>query len=270
MSSPVLLGALLERGYRVRPSAYVEESWLLVRQRLVGFVLFGVLASGISLIAAVFLGLLPFIGGFVGQAVTTSLMAGYLYAARVLDQKKPWAFSIFFKPTEKFVPILFYTMFLNLLIVLPVLLFFVLIFGLSTDAFFDLLALENAAAYLDRLGGLDILMAALFLMGFMIYLFVSYVLVLPFIVFEEVSFWQAMEASRQLVGRQFGAVLSLLLLLLLLNLAGALFFFVGLFITIPVSQVAYYCFYKDLLTQAAPHERYSGKFGEDTPLDAGI
>jgi uncharacterized membrane protein len=66
-----------------------------------------------------------------------------------------------------------------------------------------------------------------------IYLGVAYLFVIPLIVDKEMHFWQAMETSRKLIGKKWFSFFGLIILLALLNLAGALALLIGLLVTIP-------------------------------------
>jgi uncharacterized membrane protein len=69
-----------------------------------------------------------------------------------------------------------------------------------------------------------------------IYLIVSYLFAIMFVVDRGLDFWPAMETSRRSVQPVWFKVFGLFLLLLLLNLAGALLLGVGLLISIPLSH----------------------------------
>ncbi len=68
-----------------------------------------------------------------------------------------------------------------------------------------------------------------------IYLAVSYVFVMPLIVDRRMDFWQALEASRKVATKRWFRLFGFLLLVLLVNLAGALAALVGLLVSVPVS-----------------------------------
>jgi hypothetical protein len=71
-----------------------------------------------------------------------------------------------------------------------------------------------------------------------VYLAVAYVFNFPLIVDRKIDFWQAMELSRRVVTRHWFSIFGFLLLLLLINVAGALLFGVGLLVSVPVTFCA--------------------------------
>ncbi len=79
-----------------------------------------------------------------------------------------------------------------------------------------------------------------------IYLSVSYVFAMHFVIFEKLDFWEAMEASRKLVSREWFSIFGFVIVLAFLNFLGVLFFGVGVVVTIPVSMAAMYAGFKDI------------------------
>ena len=84
-----------------------------------------------------------------------------------------------------------------------------------------------------------------------IYLAVGYLFVMPFIVDKEMHFWQAMEVSRKLISKNWFPFFGFILLLGLLNFAGALLLLVGLLVTIPWSICAMVAAYADIVGLAS-------------------
>jgi uncharacterized membrane protein len=79
-----------------------------------------------------------------------------------------------------------------------------------------------------------------------IYLAVAYALVTPLIIDKEMHFWQAMETSRRVITAQWFSFFGFILLLLLINIVGALALLVGLLVSIPVSICAVAAAYRDI------------------------
>ena len=80
-----------------------------------------------------------------------------------------------------------------------------------------------------------------------IYLTVGYVFTPFYIVFANMSFWEAMESSRKLVHREWFSIFGFLIVLLIINLIGALALGIGLLITIPLSYCAMYAAFDDII-----------------------
>lgn len=79
-----------------------------------------------------------------------------------------------------------------------------------------------------------------------IYLIVSYLFALMFIVDRGLDFWPAMETSRRSVQTRWFQIFALFLLLVLLNLGGAMLLGVGLLVTIPLTHCIVAAAYDDI------------------------
>lgn len=79
-----------------------------------------------------------------------------------------------------------------------------------------------------------------------LYLAVAYLFCFPLVVDRGLDFWGAMETSRKVVTRRWFGFAGFFLLLVLINLAGAALFFVGLFATVPISFFAIAAAYEDV------------------------
>lgn len=82
-----------------------------------------------------------------------------------------------------------------------------------------------------------------------IYFAVAYMLTYQFIVFGKYEFWDAMEASRKLVSKNWFSFFGLAIILLLINLLGVLALGVGLLFTIPLTYCTLYIVFKKLFDQ---------------------
>ena len=80
-----------------------------------------------------------------------------------------------------------------------------------------------------------------------IYLAVAYTFVPLFIVFGKMEFWDGMEFSRKLITKKWWNIFGFLILLMLINIAGTLAFFVGLLFTIPLTYCAIYAAFDDIV-----------------------
>jgi hypothetical protein len=79
-----------------------------------------------------------------------------------------------------------------------------------------------------------------------LYLVVGYVFTTWLIVDRRLDFWPAMELSRKTVHKHWFEVFGFLLLLLLINFGGALFFIVGLLVTMPWTLCTLTVAYRDV------------------------
>lgn len=85
-------------------------------------------------------------------------------------------------------------------------------------------------------------------------IFITYSVTYLFILDENLGFWAAMERSRQMVWANFKRWVVLGLVILAVNLAGALCFLVGLLATIPFSYLLTTLAYEEELIARKKHE----------------
>lgn len=83
-----------------------------------------------------------------------------------------------------------------------------------------------------------------------IYLVVSYSFLYPFMVNAKFEYWEAMEASRKLITKNFWDILGFILALILLNILGILLFGIGVLITLPVTYLSIYSAFKNILPES--------------------
>ncbi|HYW95024.1 MAG TPA: hypothetical protein VE870_05510 [Bacteroidales bacterium] len=83
-----------------------------------------------------------------------------------------------------------------------------------------------------------------------IYLSVAYTFSTLFVIFGKMDFWIAMETSRKLIGREWLSFFGLIVVLVLINILGALAFGIGLLFTIPVTSCALYAAFDDVVGAA--------------------
>ncbi|MFW5766913.1 MAG: hypothetical protein ACOCXO_00970 [Bacteroidota bacterium] len=80
-----------------------------------------------------------------------------------------------------------------------------------------------------------------------IYLAVAYTFTVPFIVFLKYDFWDAMEASRKLITKNFWPFLAFLVVILLINFVGVLILGVGLLFPLPATYCMIYAAFEDIV-----------------------
>jgi uncharacterized membrane protein len=154
----------------------------------------------------VILGYLPRLGGLISLAVSLPLSVGFFVVSAKLLQRQTPVFQDFFTGFQFFLPLFLLTI---------------------VSALFILVGL-----------------VLLVLPG--IYLMVSYLFASMFVIDRRLDFWPAMELSRRTVQIQWFGVFVFFLLLVLINLGGALALGVGLLISVPVSSCAVAAAYADL------------------------
>ena len=86
----------------------------------------------------------------------------------------------------------------------------------------------------------------------MIYLTVSWIFALALIIDRQMDFWPAMEASRKLIGKHWGAVFALVVVCGLINIAGIFACCIGVFIGLPIAVGALMYAYETIFSAAHP------------------
>ncbi|MDW7690600.1 hypothetical protein R9C00_22425 [Flammeovirgaceae bacterium SG7u.111] len=153
------------------------------------------------------LNFIPFLGSLGALVINAPLGVGYAIMARKISRDEPYEFGDFFRGFDAVLQL-----FLGGLIV-----------------------------------GIFVVIGSVFLIIPGIFLGVCYVFVSLIIYFENQDFWPAMEYSRRLITKNWWSVFGFVIILVLLNFAGALVLGIGLLVTIPVSGIAIYVAYEDIL-----------------------
>ena len=184
--------------------------------------------AGFFLIYAVIqavLHFLPWIGSVAGFAVGPALLMGNFIVCAKLLQGRTPQFSDFFLGFRFFIPLL-------------------------------LTALVGGV-----LAGIGLLL--LVIPG--VYLLVGYLFASALVVDRRLDFWQALETSRRTVNPIWFSMFAFVLLLMLINLAGALLFGLGLLVSVPLTACAITAAYADLFGLQSD---YSEDFPDNVPSEA--
>ncbi|PSN13398.1 hypothetical protein C7293_16120 [filamentous cyanobacterium CCT1] len=204
------------RDYDVKIGNYFSRGWEIFKQKAPLFVLFTLMLFLIQVVIAILpypLGSRsdePVPGGilsFAFNVVAPALTAGYYFVAFQLARGRDAVFGDFFQGFNKFLPI-----FLTALVT-----------GILTAIGFVLLVIPG------------------------VYLAVAYLFAQPFVIDKSADFWQAMETSRQLITKKWFSFFGLLLMLFLLNLAGAIVLGIGLLVTVPLTVCIVAAAYEDIV-----------------------
>ena len=197
----------LQRDYSFNFEKYFDRGWNIFCQYPWGFIGFIILNLAISQGSSV----LP---QFQAEIVTTLynfvfpvLTAGYSIVAIKIAKDRSKKFADFFAGFQRFVPIFL----LNLFWLLS------LVFG----------------TFLLIIPG--------------IYLAVSYLFALLFVIEYRLNVWAALEASRKIISKKWFSFFGFVLTLAYINLAGFLFLSLGLLFTIPLSYCAIVAAFEDIV-----------------------
>lgn len=240
---------VIENGYDFEMSRYISEGWELFKKGAGSFVGFTVL-NFIILFMVGFIIPIPFFSNII-QAV---LLGGYFIYCRNLI-KNAGEFNDFFGGFKFFAPILLYMLvYFLFLMPLGVLIFTVILpFDLlpellsgdinSLEYFFE----EWVNSLLDNSG--SIILLYLLILGLILYLTISYTFTVPLIVDENVKFWDAMEISRKVIGKNFLSFFLLYIVVGIIMIAGTILTCgLGILVATPFLNCVIFSAYDDILS----------------------
>lgn len=218
--SPRSIDNLIREGYSVDASRYIGRGWELFQSNIGGFIGFTLIcalisalltgtSSGDSETANSLLSTIGTIGSFIFSIISGPLYAGFTIVAFKLIKRQATQFGDFFR-------------------------------GLSGNYFLQLLLANLLVGIFVAIGTLLLLLPG-------IYLAVAYMLTVPLIVERKLGFWDAMEASRKIVTKRWFSFFGFGLLLLLMNIVGALLCGLGLLVTVPVTYSAIVAAYENIV-----------------------
>lgn len=117
---------------------------------------------------------------------------------------------------------------------------------------------------LGLIGGILTFIGTLFCILPGIYIGVSWSLGIPMLLFIKSDFWEALEASRQVVGKRFWSFLGFVFIVYLMAIIiGTLACGVGLLFTLPIARLAIYCAFEDIM--CAPASKVSESKVQEVP-----
>lgn len=193
----------LTEGYSFSSKNFVNGGWNLFNQQMGSFVGITLLFFIIQFIVST----IPFVN-LISNVIQYILYAGFFIYCRNIKLGNPKA-GDFFKGFNYFGNIFMYLVLLFLFFVPAFILLFTkiipfeFVWELATSGFADIEYIGEAFRT-HILGNLTSLFwIYLLLFGMMIYLYTSYIFVLPLIVDAKLGFWEAMELSRKTVGKKF-------------------------------------------------------------------
>ncbi|KAB1065621.1 DUF2189 domain-containing protein [Salibacter halophilus] len=262
----------LENGYQFKFNQYLNRGWELFKSQALLHIGTLVVFFIISVIAGFILGFIPVVGNVLANILTVLLYAGYFIAADKISRGQEPEFKDFFGGFNFFGPIALYQI-VYMLIMFIALILPILYLLWAVVPFEEIIQLAQSEDELEAflkdyfMGGefaenlTSIIIPILLILIISIYVGLIYTITTPLIVLKKYGFWQAMETSRKVVNKKFFSFLLFLIVLGLINFAGAIFLGIGLLVTIPFSILATYAIYEDL---------YGGESSPDEELDVHV
>ncbi len=206
--------------------SYIKMGWELFKQNAWGFIAYTFVFFAISIA----LSLIPFVGGLVQFIVSAPLYMGIFIVSAKLLQGHTSQFGDFFLGFRFFVPLLLVN-----LVFLLIILIVACAAGLLTALIIGLLG---------RLAALPVLL--LLIIPVTIYIGIGFMFAFPLALDRRPGAWASLKLSRNTMNPMFFRMLGFILLLTLINLAGALCLGLGLLVTIPLTWCTVTAAYADI------------------------
>lgn len=201
------LEGLLQKDYTVKIGEYINSGWSLFQKNAGPFIGFTILVALINILIAKINQSASPVGSLISILISGPLNAGFLIVAFKLLRDRATSFGDFFRGFNYYLPLFLVS----------------LVSGVMVFIGFLLLIIPG------------------------IYLAIAYTFALPFVLEKKMNFWDAMELSRKLISKNWFAFFGFVLVLGLINIAGALVFGLGLLVTIPLSVGAIAAAYADIV-----------------------
>lgn len=217
----------LNEDYKVDLGKYISEGFNIFQKEAGLFVGYAVVAV-----------LLLFVSAFtiVGAVlVSFPLLAGYSIAAHQIKNGQPVSFETFFKGFSHFSDLLTLTMLtlgIFMLAMLPILVGGLMIgFNFESGSSFSL--------------GIFSIFYLISIVGFIV-ISVLYFFSMNIVLFSELRGWEAMEASRKMVAKNFWWILLMSILVGLISQVGSIACYIGMLVTYPIGYCISYAAFADI------------------------
>ena len=235
------LNDLLENGYDFKFGTYISESFSILGKYIGGFIGFVL----VYIIISFMVNIIPFIGSLVNIVLGPTLIAGaYLVAHKIQKGEQP-EFGTFFEGFQRFgeiaIPSIL-TFIISMLALIPFGIAMSMALGLFSGGF----NLEGYMTDAMLSGNFNFPFWTFLLLIPVIYLSVGYIYTILFVLFYNAEPWEAMEASRKVVTKNwfiifiFGFVVGIIVML------GIIGFGIGIIITMPIAFIAIYVSFADI------------------------
>lgn len=244
--------SVLTNGYSFNLGDYIGK----------GFKLFGNDAGSyigytlVSFVIGFVIGLIPFLGTLAGLVINPALNGGWFIFAQKHQKGGQRSFSNFFDGFKNppwiqlVLGSLVSSIFVAIaacIIVLPGVLF------VGADFIMDIMALRGSTDPDEIMGIVGAVFTGKILLIVLLATVIGamvaalYIFMPCFIIFRGMSFWDAMEASRKVVSKNYIQVLLFLIVLGIMLIVGAMVCLVGLLVAVPVYFLAIYSAFEDIM-----------------------
>jgi len=228
---PAKIQQIIDGNYEFRFGDYISRGFTLMGRNPGGFIGFFLIFILISLVLTV----IPILGTLISLVISPALSIGPYIVANKVDREEPTEFGDFFKGFDRLWPLFLTSLLTGLIVLVAVLPGIIVVFTAGGIGEFG----EPESPTVLWIGILLAFLPAA-------YLGVSYVFAPMFVWFYEMEPWQAMEASRKIVSKQWFTVFLFLVAVGLIAAAGMILLIVGFLYTAPAMICALYAAFADV------------------------
>lgn len=239
---------LTTNDYEFKFGEYFSRGWQLFGKKPGHYIGFFALTMLMIMVVA----FIPLIGSIAAQVLGGVLLVGFFVFSQNVQYGRNASFDDLFKPFSSFGKITIVQLIIlgfTIVIVMPL-----LIFGFTNffSGFLDLVQNpdyydNNPSAVFELFDVEALIPLAIITYLFLFFIQTIYMFANPIAHFFNAQAWESMEASRKIIQKKFFHFFGLIILLAIMNIAGAMCIFVGLFITIPLTYTTMYAAFDDIL-----------------------
>lgn len=238
---PAKIQQIIDGRYEVRIGDYISKGFTLMGRNTGGFIGYFLLVMLINVVLAI----IPFVGSLASMVISPALSVGPYIVANKLDRDEFTQFSDFFKGFDKLGNLFLTSLLTALIIAGAILPGIIMLFSSGFD--FEYFEFTDPNPTILTISILLMLLPV-------VYLGVSYAFAPMFVWFYDLGAWQAMEASRKIIGKQWGMMLILLIAIGIVAMAGLILLVIGILFTAPAMNCALYAAFADITRLDEEHD----------------
>ncbi len=230
---------LSENGYDFHFGDYISEAFSIFGKYVGGFMGFTFIYFAMTSMA----NMVPIVGPFANTVLAAVLLAGLFIVSHKINTEQPFEFGDFFAGFQRFGDIAIPAL-LCLLIYIAAMLPFIFALAFSWWGVFADGGLEDFILSDNPFESFPFWTFLLIIP--IVYLAIAYIYTTLFVVFYDAKPWEAMEASRKIVTRNWFIIFAYSIVIGIIASLGIIAFLIGIFATMPIAMIAIYTSFADI------------------------
>jgi hypothetical protein len=245
---PAKIQRLIDEGYTFNFSDYISTGFNLMSRNTGGYIGYFLLVVLIYVVGS----LIPCVGGLAVAVVAPSLVIGFAHVAHLQEMGQPLNFNDFFRGFDRLADLFITALLIGLLTVAAIVPGYIMLFVGLFSSFGDEFVGSNPEELFGEFPGL-ILGNGLALAGLLLviipatYMSIAFSWSAYFVWFFNMGPWDAMQASRRVIQREFWRILLFVIVTALIGLSGLILLGVGMLFTYPAMLLMHYAAFSDVL-----------------------